>query len=220
MSADAEPHGLGEDPLLTITQAAARAGLKRGTWQSYVSRNLAPPPDDPDQYDSDGAEIDKFRRRPRWRGSTVDTFRDNRLGQGRRTDLSKKRADRRDHMAAELAEPTPAPAPGMGEWLVTNHKAVLEVATALVDHREEILAATSIPDRLAEAIDAAGAHISGQPSMALASAVAYALGLALGLAPLSEPVRLEPDSEARQVLARHSRLRDEFKRVVAQGGTA
>jgi predicted DNA-binding transcriptional regulator AlpA len=195
------------DPLLSLHEAAARAGVADSTWRSYVSRERAPKPDDLD----DG--VAKQRRRPRWRTSTVDAFRDDRLGQGRRTDLTKSRTERRARMAAELAEPLPAPMPAMDDWLRANHEAVLEVAEALVDHREELLAATTFSDPLAEAIDAAGANITSRPSRALASAVARALGLALGLAPLSEAVRLEPDSDVRQVLVRHGRLRDEFNGI-------
>lgn len=198
-----------EDPLLAVAEAADRAGLKKATWRSYVARNYAPKPDDPDDTDALGREIKPKRRRPRWRASTVDAFRNNRLGQGRRTDRVAARVEKQAQMAMELAAPPPAPAPDMEQWLATNHRALLAVAEALVDHREELLVAVSRPELVAEAIDAAGMHLSGRPSRALASAVAYAMGL---LRP-DALTRLADDGEVGALLTRHRRLRDEFIQI-------
>lgn len=66
------------DSLLTGPEAAQRAGITPATWRGYVSRGYAPKPDDPD----DGRPAN--RRSPRWLTSTVDHFRANRLGQGKR----------------------------------------------------------------------------------------------------------------------------------------
>lgn len=211
MTLDAQDHRLDdeEDLLLSLAESAARAGLNKGTWQSYVSRKYAPPADDPDDTDTDGEPIVKYRRRPRWRASTVDAFRDNRPGQGRRTDLVRARSQQQERIAAELAEPLPESVPAMNDWLAASHRAVLAVAEALVDHREEVLQVAPRRDLVAEAIDAAGLHIQGRPSKALASAVTYAMGL-LGSDTLA---RLPDDSEVRVVLVRHRRLRDEFNHI-------
>jgi hypothetical protein len=61
---------------LTVTQAAQRAGITPGAWRSYVTRGRAPKPDG--QHDG---------RTPWWWDSTVDQWRTNRPGRGRRTDL-------------------------------------------------------------------------------------------------------------------------------------
>jgi hypothetical protein len=62
---------------------------------------------------------------------------------------------------------------------------------------------------VAEAVDAAGMYLSGRPSRALASAVAYAMGL-LGPDAL---MRLPDDAEIRALLIRHRRLREEFTQI-------
>lgn len=70
------------DPLLTGAQAAQRLGLVPSTWRSYVARGYAPAPDDPGDLSASAN-----RRNPRWRASSVDRFKANRLHQGTRTDL-------------------------------------------------------------------------------------------------------------------------------------
>ncbi|MEN3308836.1 MAG: hypothetical protein V7603_5038 [Micromonosporaceae bacterium] len=210
-------HRLGdEDPLLSLAEAAERAGLKKGTWQSYVSRRYAPPPDDPDDTDTDGTPIDKFRRRPQWRASTVDRFREHRLGQGRRTDLDDRKKERRERRAAELAEPLAEPTPVVADWLETNHRALLAVAEELVDHRDALVAVAPRPEEVADAIDAAGLHMSRQPSRALASAISYAMGL---LTP-ETLARLPEDSQVALVVRRYRRLRDEFEQIRPKIGGA
>src|SRR5690242_12573510 len=200
-----------DDPLLWSEDAARRAHLSPSTWGFYKHKNLLPPPDDPDDADHQGVEVSKYRRRPRWRASTVDAWMKNRPGRGYRSDLRRKKADRREQDAAALAEPIAEVAPSLQDWLDANHAAVLEVAEALGDWRDDLVAASSTPELLAEAIDSAGAAVYGRgPSKALASAVARALGVALGDSPASRMVGLDPDSEISQVLVRHRRLRDEF----------
>ena len=66
------------DPMLTGPEAAQRCGVTAGTWRGYVHRKVAPAPDDPDE----GRPVN--RRQPRWKTSTVDYFKENRIGQGRR----------------------------------------------------------------------------------------------------------------------------------------
>lgn len=215
----AEPATSEDDPLLHAKEAAARAGLAVSTWGYYRFKGLLPPPDDPDDAPHQGEEVSKYRRRPRWRASTVDAFRKNRLGRGFRSDLRKKKQQRREEDAAALAQPAPELAPSIQNWLQDNHAAVLEVAEALADWREDLLATTSTPELLAEAIDLAGAAISRRPSKALASAVARAIGLALGDAPQSRPAGLDPDSEVSQVLVRHRQLRTEYLQAEGQRQT-
>lgn len=195
-----------DDPLLGPAQVAARLGIAEVTWRSYVSREQAPPPDDPGD-----PEESRFRRRPRWRTSTIDAFRPpgRALRPGRRTDRAKARVAAREHAAAELAAPAAAPAATMTRWLEQNHAVVFEAAEALVDHREELLTVAARPDALAEAIDAAGMQLSGRPSRALASAVAYALGLL----PAEVLARLPEYSDARVVLEGARRLREEFNQI-------
>jgi hypothetical protein len=59
-----------DDPLLTASQAAARAvpPLSVADFRSRVARGLAPPPDDPDE------DRSPQRRRPRWLTSTIDAW--------------------------------------------------------------------------------------------------------------------------------------------------
>lgn len=71
-----------DDPLLTANEAAAVMGWKHGgVWRTRVKEGRAPRADDPDLDRPPG------RRMPRWRLSTVVAYRDNRPGQGHRTDL-------------------------------------------------------------------------------------------------------------------------------------
>lgn len=205
-----------EDRLLSLAEAAERAGLKKGTWQSYVSREYAPAPDDPDDTDTDGTPISKFRSRPRWRASTVDRFTEDRLGQGRRTDLDDLKREQRERRAAELAAPLAGATPVVADWLATNHGALLAAAEALVDHRDALVAVAPRPEEVADAIDAAGLHMSRQPSRALASAISYAMAL---LAP-ETLARLRDDSELAQVVERYRRLRDEFEQIRPKIGGA
>jgi hypothetical protein len=193
-----------DDPLLGPAQVAARLGIAEVTWRSYVSREQAPPADDP----GDPAES-KFRRRPRWLTSTIDAFAGRPFRPGRRTDLAAARQAARDQAAADLAAPAALPTPTMSRWLEQNHAAVFEVAEALVDHRELLLAVAPRLDALAEAIDAAGMQLSGRPSRALASAVAYALGLL----PAEALARLPDHSDAQVVLEGARQLREEFNRL-------
>lgn len=69
MKSTDEPQGAA---LLGADEAAARAGVKRGTWSSYVARDRAPLPDDRDQ--RTGA--------PLWLESTVDAWKAARPGRG------------------------------------------------------------------------------------------------------------------------------------------
>jgi hypothetical protein len=64
--------GNGGGALLDADEAAERAGVKRGTWTSYVARGRAPEPD----------ERDRRTGSPRWLGSTVDAWARGRPGQG------------------------------------------------------------------------------------------------------------------------------------------
>ena len=58
--------------LLGAEDAAARAGVKRGTWTSYVARGRAPRPDDRDRRTGS----------PLWLESTVDAWKRDRPGRG------------------------------------------------------------------------------------------------------------------------------------------
>jgi hypothetical protein len=72
--------------------------------------------------------------------------------------------------------------------------------------------------KLGTAIDAAGAGLSREPSQALANAVARASRWVSPLAP--HRCRWGPDSEVRQVLMRHRRLRKEFHQLTEPGTAA
>lgn len=187
-----------DDLLLSAREAASRAGVSYGAWKVYVHRGTAPPPDDPDE-----DEPNKYRRKPRWRGSTVDAFRAIPRHPGRRTDVERAREERRRQDATALAEPAAAPPPDLTAWLRANHPVLLRVAEALVDARDELVAAAPHPELMAEAIDTAGERIDRRPSKALASAVAYAIGLA-------QRVQVDPDTDIAITLHRHGHLRDEF----------
>lgn len=207
-----EPTGhtdLEDDPLLSVEEAAARAGIDPGSWRSGVSRKYLPPADDPD------LGFPKERRRPRWRRSTVDNARDQPLGRGRRTDLVKKRKDHNERLAAEMAEPRASDALQVRAWLQANHRALLGVAETLVDHREELLAAVAGEAEtveLARAIDQAGEAISSRPSRILAAAVTYAQFL------LRPEAGVRAPHEVREVLNRYAHLHAEFNRVRPPGG--
>jgi hypothetical protein len=201
------------DPLLTAKQASERVGLKPATWRYYRKRGYVPPPDDPD---NDPA-IPQERRRPRWLTSTVDQFRENRLGQGRRTDRAAAQAGRRRRMAEELAAPVSAPAAVLQDWLVTNYKALITVAEALADDRDALLAAAPGRERehLTEAINQAEEAIGGRPSRSLARAVVYAMFLLR----LDGPVRVPDGLAVREALARYGWLRAEFGVLTADDYT-
>jgi hypothetical protein len=117
-------------------------------------------------------------------------------------------------MRAELTEPVATTDAALRQWLEANHAGLLTVAEALVDRREELLAAAAPAGRqdLAEAIDRAGEAMSGRPSRSLASAVSYALFL-LGT---DGPAGLGKDHSLRKVFAQHGRLREEFNRLREQ----
>jgi hypothetical protein len=76
-----------KDPLLTSDKCAELCGIKAQTWRGYVRHGYAPAPDDPD------ADRAPNRRVLRWRRSTVLRFMRSRLGQGRRTDIAKKKQE-------------------------------------------------------------------------------------------------------------------------------
>jgi hypothetical protein len=59
-----------DDPLLTASEAAARAvpAMTASDFRSRVARGLAPEPDDPDD------DRAPQRRRPRWKVSTIDAW--------------------------------------------------------------------------------------------------------------------------------------------------
>ncbi len=75
----------------SAAQCAERAGLRPGTWRSYVARGLAPAADDPD------LDYPVNRRRPRWLVSTIERWEALRPGLGqsnsrlRRLELEKIR---------------------------------------------------------------------------------------------------------------------------------
>lgn len=71
------------DDLLTGAESAALAGVSAATWRNYVSKGLAPAADEPGDLGSP-----PNRRTPKWRRATVEHFRNNRRGQGRRTDVA------------------------------------------------------------------------------------------------------------------------------------
>jgi hypothetical protein len=62
-----------EELLLTVAEAAARAGMTPGAWRALVSSGHVPPADDPGDV---AAPVN--RRSPKWRASTVDAYRKSR----------------------------------------------------------------------------------------------------------------------------------------------
>jgi hypothetical protein len=164
---------------LDVKAAAARAGVKPVTWRSYVSRGYAPEPDDKDE-----GEPVIYRRRPRWRASTLDGWR--RAGQGAHTELAGRRAAVAAARRAELAEPAVVAA-HLQAWLSQHHPALLAAAEDLVDLRDALVAADK-GGLLADAIDKAGEAMTRQPSIGLASAVSYALSLARGVGEDAAPL--------------------------------
>jgi hypothetical protein len=68
--------------MLTIEQAATRAGVAASTWRSYVSRGQAPSADERDEWGH-----------PRWNESTVDYWLATRPGQGVKKHLQRHRGD-------------------------------------------------------------------------------------------------------------------------------
>lgn len=60
---------------LTTKEAAALAGVAVSTWEAYVSRHQAPQPDG------------HFGRQRYWLPATIENWKANRPGQGKRTDL-------------------------------------------------------------------------------------------------------------------------------------
>ena len=160
---------MSQKDLLTVTEAAALAGIGESTWTSYVSRGRAP--------EADGPRDASTSWRPRWHRTTVEHWRDNRDGQGKRTDLIRARHDQQQRMDAERTAATPASPPGLREWLAQHHRALLDVADVLVDHRDALLELSTEPEILAEAIDAAGMAMDRTPRKSLASAVTQALSV-------------------------------------------
>lgn len=57
--------------MLTIAEAAARAGVTAATWRSYVARDQAPKPDEHDRWGH-----------PMWSPETIDTWLAARRGRG------------------------------------------------------------------------------------------------------------------------------------------
>lgn len=160
---------MSDNVLLTGPEAAAVAGVDSGTWRSYHSRGYAPPADRRDASTS---------WRPCWYLATIKAWLETgRDGQGKRTDLIQARADKRRQLEAERTTTTAAPAPGLHDWLATHHATLLAVADLLVDHRDELMDASTDPDGLAEAIDAAGDTQRKHPTKGFASAVVYALSM-------------------------------------------
>ena len=68
----------------TIADAAKECGISPSTWQSYVSRGQAPPPDR------------TFARTPVWRPSTVREWHAKRPGKGWRGQRTESPADTPD----------------------------------------------------------------------------------------------------------------------------
>jgi hypothetical protein len=62
-----------DDQLLTVAQAAARAGMTPGAWRALVSSGHVPPADDPGDMAAPAN-----RRSPKWKVSTVDAYRGSR----------------------------------------------------------------------------------------------------------------------------------------------
>lgn len=188
------PDGQGE--WLDVAQAAAVAGVRPATWRAYVSRGQAPPPDDPD----DGRLAE--RRRPRWRKSTLAGWK--RPGPGARTDVAATRREVAAGRRAELAAATETDA-ALQAWLVGHHRQLLAAAAVLVDQRDDLVdAAGPAGGQLGEAIDKAGEHMTGRPSLTLAGGVAYALHLAEAHA---------PEVAARAELGAFRGLRDGYRKV-------
>ena len=213
MGSDAGAATASGDDWFSSDEAASYVDKRPSTWRSYVSKGLAPKPDDP----GDLREHPK-RRRPRWRQETLDAYKSGipqtpgeawakRKGQGRRTDLIRRKADKKALVTAALDAPAPTPIDGLGEWLETNHRLILLVAERIVDERDYLLneALPEHRDRLTEALDKAGELMSGRPSRALASAVAYALFL-LGPDGLVKP----KDPELANFIVTHQKLRHEY----------
>jgi hypothetical protein len=200
--------------------AAAYVGKAATTWRSYVSKGLAPKPDDP----GDMRQHPK-RRRPRWRAETLDGYKTGipctpgevwakRKGQGRRTDLHRRKAEQQALNEADLAAPAPALTANLQDWLVANHRAILLVAERLTDVRDDLLdeAPPEYQERLVEALDRTGELMSGRPSRGLASAVAYALFL-LGPDGVVKP----SDPELAGFLAYHQRLHRQYNELRSSG---
>lgn len=174
---------------LDVEACAARRGIKPGTWRVYVHRGYAPAPDDPD--DQDGRPVN--HRRPRWRPETVDGY--PYPGRGRRTDVTRNARAAAAARAAELAEARAGDA-ALVAWLAGNHRQLVAAAEVLVDERDRLIAgAGDRGEQLAEAIDAAGEHMSARPSRTLAAAVASALFLAPAAAELGPFRRLREGYE-------------------------
>lgn len=66
------------DRLLSVSEVAARVGIRPASWRSLVSKGVAPPADDPGD-----VSVHRVRRSPRWRVGTVDAWRRSRPGRGR-----------------------------------------------------------------------------------------------------------------------------------------
>lgn len=64
-------------------KAAEYLGISPVTWRGYVFRGVAPAADGHDD------DLD----RDYWLQSTLDTFKANRIGQGKRTDLARRKSE-------------------------------------------------------------------------------------------------------------------------------
>lgn len=72
------------DEVIGNDAAAAYVGLKPATWRPYVKRGQAPPPDRR-EISTSGHAL------PVWKKATLDAWKQQRPGQGARTDLANLR---------------------------------------------------------------------------------------------------------------------------------
>ncbi|MGK5677558.1 hypothetical protein [Actinoplanes sp. URMC 104] len=203
-----------DDPLLYIDQVAELLGRKPSTWRAYAWRDekrvaegkprRVPAPDDPD------SDTPKNRRRPRWRRSTIERWRDNRRP-GRRTDLPRQAAELRELYESELAVAPSSRAARRTAWLEANHAALRRAAELFADERDELLrhVPVRLHDQVNEALDASDQHIAQNPSATFAAAVCQVLWW---LRP-DGPVQLPAGTELAAMVRRYGALRDGYESV-------
>lgn len=75
----ARPTKGGAVETLSHAEAAALAGVTPKSWTTMVGRGYAPQPDD-----AGDLTVPATRRRPRWKRSTIEQWKDNRPGRGRK----------------------------------------------------------------------------------------------------------------------------------------
>lgn len=68
-----------DDPLMGAAHVARELGMDPARWRDLVDSGQAPPADDPDD-DPNDRERPLTMRRPRWRASTIERYRDGHLG--------------------------------------------------------------------------------------------------------------------------------------------